>query len=111
MSIYCLCQATTGLHAGLRDSMHDNQVYDAPNRLGPDIEGGRPVFLRTPMKVIQIGVEQRVMEGSECVPSQRWLSTEKKAVENKILLECSRRHHPNVDILQCTHCGAMIVRE
>lgn len=108
MKLYCLC---------IDETNHRGQVYGAPNRVGPRTEtetvvDSRPVLLQVPMQVFRMGVDQRVMNSSDDhVPPQDWLDTEEQATEDQMLLEGTRRHYPNVDILKCPHCGAKVVRE
>lgn len=106
MQMYCLCQSL-GIH-----TKHNGQVYGAPNRWSPGTDEDRPVLLQSPMPVIQMGVEQRIMNSSDGrVPRQEWLDAEGQATEDQMLLKETRKHSPNVDILKCSHCGVIVVRD
>lgn len=115
MKLYCLCQITGDVPTHARDSQGfgpaDNQVYGAPNRVGPITspdEKYRPVILKVPMQVIQVGVYQKVTD--EPVPNI-WTKDRKEAVREHKVLKEARRHHPNVDVLECPVCHARVCIE
>ncbi len=99
MSFYCLCESPSG---------PDSQVFGAPNRycavensLGETAESDfPPVALRKRMKCISVGANQVILAPVDDKPndgdgrSARW-----------------RKHYPNVDVFECEHCHARIVRE
>jgi len=115
MKLYCLCQITGDVPKQARDSQGfgpaDNPVFGAPNRVGPinsPKEKYRPVILNVPMRVIQMGVSQKITDHP--VPNM-WVKTREEAVKDHNDLKKARRHNPNVDILECPVCHARVCIE
>ena len=115
MKLYCLCQITGDVPKGARDSQGfgpaDNQVFGAPNRVGPitsSDEKYRPVMLTVPMRVVQMGVHQKVTE--RVIPNV-WIKNRHEAVKEHNTLKRAMRHYPNVDVLECPVCHARVCIE
>lgn len=115
MKLYCLCQITGNVPEQARDSQGfgpaDNQVFGAPNRVGPitnPAEKYRPVMLAVPMQVIQKGVYQKL---TERVMPNMWTKNRHEAVKEHNAFKKAQRHYPDVDILECPVCHARVCIE
>jgi len=102
MKLYCMCRTRKG--------MIDGQEFLAPNRFAPgrieqlDIDDDfRTFVLQKPMKLTKVGAKQMLLFPNVKKPND-W----KEPIMPKDIL---KQHYPNVDVFQCRHCGAMIVRE
>lgn len=121
MKLYCMCTLTGQVPDRAIDSQGfgppDNQVYLAPNRFCPttlneDDEApcSRPILLTKSMEMLCAGVEQRVADTPNGVPN-KWPRSRPEAERDMQALISTRRHHPNVDLYRCPHCGAMVCVE
>jgi len=89
----------------VKNTKIDGQEFLAPNRFAPvDTETDfRTFVLQKPMELTKVGAKQMLLFPSVKKPND-W----KESVMPKDIL---KQHYPNVDVFQCRHCGAMIVRE
>lgn len=115
MRIYCLCQITGDIPKQARDPQGfgpiDNQVFGAPNRLGPvesPDEKYRPVILKKPMRIVQKGVPQRkTIRGVH----NRWVKNREEAHKFRKTFKEAKRCYPDVFIFECPVCHARVCVE
>jgi hypothetical protein len=100
MPIYCMCEQ--------KNDKPDLQAFMAPNRYcSVESKFGQvsdstfpPVALYREMKVIKNGVNQVLLEGGK--RPNDWTDAARP--------DDWRKHYPNVDVYECTNCGARVVR-
>lgn len=94
MAFYCLCEA--------RNDKPDSQAFMAPNRYcaATETDDFPPLALRRAMKCIKTGARQVIMDDDK---ANDWASGARPSRY--------REHYPNVDVFECSNCGARIVRE
>lgn len=107
MKFYCMCKITG---QGYAAKVVDNQVYLAPNRFIPGmpaetINDYMPVILKRSATCLQNGINQLVPNHNEDI-SNKHPKGIKQLREDGDRLRDSRRHYPNVDLYQCSRCGA-----
>lgn len=102
MRFYCMCMLQGSEEA--KSKALDGQMKGAPNRF-VRLEGGKfpEVVLLHRMEVMKIGVEQCVPVAGK-VAANNGVNPLKKS-------DFLRRHYPNVDLLKCPTCGAIVARE
>lgn len=94
MPFYCMCEAS--------NNKPDSQVFGAPNRYcaAGDQDDFPPLALDTPMKCIKMGAKQVILDHH--APNTWGTATRPSRYHN---------HYPNVDVFECPHCHARMVRE
>ena len=107
MKLYCLCEAQAGTVAA---SKPDHQVYLAPNRylavtavpLETEVstDDFPPLALKRPMEMIKMGARQGILVDHK--PND-WSGSGRPTQ--------AREHFPRVDVYECPHCKARVVRE
>lgn len=113
MKHYCMCQMT-GPGQYKEGKVLDGQVYLAPNRfIRPEkADGKAAVMLPQAMEVLRVGVEQRVPNNSnDKYPNMHPKTKGQIEKEREKLRKNTRQHFPNVDLLHCRRCGAMVCLE
>ena len=96
MKMYCMCRE--------KNEKLDGQKFLAPNRFAPyDTETDfRGIALNRPMELIKTGAKQVILLNGVKLNDWKTPITEKEIISE---------HHPTVDVFQCKHCGAIIIRE
>ena len=93
---YCLCEAS--------NDKPDSQHFGAPNRYcaseAVGLDDFPPLALKIPMQCIKTGARQVILD----VHSRNDWSGGARPGRY-------RQHYPNVDVFECPHCHARIVRE
>jgi hypothetical protein len=94
MPLYCLCEAN--------NDKPDSQHYGAPNRYAAMVgQPGDfpPLALRQKMVCIKTGAQQVLLYAKDDKPNM-WEGGRP-----------TKDHYPNVDVFECPHCRARVVRQ
>lgn len=96
MTFYCLCEA--------HNDQPDSQTYGAPNRYCAPLKDTAahdfpPLALRRAMTCLAVGVPQVVLVDPK--PND-WTTATRPSQY--------RQHYPAVDVYECPHCRARMVR-